>query len=117
MTMALNRIAKVVIPLLTLTSVCASAWIISRLTGIVDGATTLTESAADSSFLTVLQPTGDPLNPPSQSEAPPQEITPPDIPPTIKVINCTLGGCHAEQTRKKFLNGPTAVGACTACHQ
>lgn len=117
MTMALNRTAKVVVPIFTLTSVCASVWISSRLTGSADGATTRPANAADAFFATALQPIGDSSTPPSQSEAPPQGIAPPDIPPTIKVINCTLGGCHAEQTSRKFLHGPTAVGACTACHQ
>jgi len=41
----------------------------------------------------------------------------PDVPPTIKITDCTTSGCHADQINKRFLHGPTAVGACTACHQ
>lgn len=37
--------------------------------------------------------------------------------PTTRVMDCTNGGCHAAQKDHKFLHGPTAVGACDACHE
>ncbi|HEY8665308.1 MAG TPA: cytochrome c3 family protein [Tepidisphaeraceae bacterium] len=36
--------------------------------------------------------------------------------PTERTKSCTDGGCHAEQTKYKVLHGPTALGACDACH-
>lgn len=38
------------------------------------------------------------------------------IPPTIRVQNCTEGGCHAPIIDFKQLHGPAAVGACDVCH-
>ncbi len=40
----------------------------------------------------------------------------PATPPTIRVLNCTEGGCHAPIVDYKFVHGPTAVGACDVCH-
>lgn len=42
---------------------------------------------------------------------------PPSTPPTTRILNCTNGGCHAQQLDHKFLHGPTAVQACDACHE
>jgi predicted CXXCH cytochrome family protein len=35
---------------------------------------------------------------------------------TGRRMNCTEDQCHAKQRDFKFLHGPTAVGACDACH-
>lgn len=40
----------------------------------------------------------------------------PAVPPTIRVQNCTEGGCHAPIIDHKQMHGPTAVGACDVCH-
>jgi predicted CXXCH cytochrome family protein len=36
--------------------------------------------------------------------------------PNIATKNCTDAGCHAKEVDFKVLHGPTAVGACDACH-
>ncbi len=37
-------------------------------------------------------------------------------PPTTRVADCTISGCHTAQVSKQFLHGPNAVKACDACH-
>lgn len=39
-----------------------------------------------------------------------------DEPPTTRVLNCTEGGCHAQQLEFEFLHGPVAASACEMCH-
>src|SRR5690606_21700744 len=46
----------------------------------------------------------------------PQEGRQPHIPPTTRTPGCIDGGCHAETVSHEFLHGPTAVAACTMCH-
>ncbi|MCX5689673.1 MAG: hypothetical protein NTV94_07805, partial [Planctomycetota bacterium] len=41
----------------------------------------------------------------------------PDVRPTQKTQDCTTAGCHTKQTNHQVLHGPTAVGACDACHE
>lgn len=41
----------------------------------------------------------------------------PSVMPRTKVFNCTTSGCHAAQSEFPFVHGPTAVGACDACHE
>lgn len=41
----------------------------------------------------------------------------PATPPTTRVTNCMTSGCHAKETTFPFVHGPTAVGACDACHE
>jgi predicted CXXCH cytochrome family protein len=41
----------------------------------------------------------------------------PDVAPTTRALDCTEGGCHAGTIASEFLHGPTAVSACTACHE
>lgn len=36
--------------------------------------------------------------------------------PTTRTPDCTEGGCHAEETKFRFLHAPTAAGACDMCH-
>lgn len=43
-------------------------------------------------------------------------VVDPKVKPTTKVVSCTASGCHAKQMDHEFLHGPTAVGACDACH-
>lgn len=40
----------------------------------------------------------------------------PKVPPTERVMDCAGSGCHAEETSKRYLHGPVAVGACDVCH-
>jgi predicted CXXCH cytochrome family protein len=37
--------------------------------------------------------------------------------PNVATKNCTEAGCHAKERDYKVLHGPTALGACDACHQ
>lgn len=43
---------------------------------------------------------------------------PPDatVPPTTRVVSCTIGDCHGAQTRYRYLHGPVAADFCKACH-
>lgn len=45
----------------------------------------------------------------------------PPVDPTVKptgfVKDCTTSGCHAKIVDAQWLHGPTAAGACTACHK
>ncbi len=47
----------------------------------------------------------------------PAGLLPADQRPATKVLDCTMGGCHAKVLDFKFLHGPTAVQACDACHE
>lgn len=47
----------------------------------------------------------------------PQDGRQPHIPPTTRTPGCIDGGCHAETMSHDFLHGPTAVAACTMCHE
>ncbi len=40
-----------------------------------------------------------------------------EAPPTERVRDCTAGGCHATTMDHKVLHGPTAVAACSMCHE
>lgn len=41
----------------------------------------------------------------------------PIVKPNVATKNCTEAGCHAKERDHKVLHGPTALGACDACHQ
>jgi predicted CXXCH cytochrome family protein len=36
--------------------------------------------------------------------------------PNVATKNCTEAGCHAKEVDHKVMHGPTALGACDACH-
>ena len=64
---------------------------------------------------TALAQTGEPSKAAAQQDHSTQRN--PTEKPTTKVFTCTTSGCHSEQTKFEFVHGPTAVGACDACHE